>query len=438
MLYRKLLENIILPTGDFFLGTEYIKNLRKFRKIQKMSAEEIAALQRRNLDKLLSYATQNVPFYRQYSDEKVSDPFLWLKRLPVMDKKTIKENIDELIIADRNKLIVEKSSGSSGIQGEVYMTKKESSASMAIQTLWWEWAGYKFGNTLVQTGMTTKRGFVKGIKDILLRTDYVPAFGMSDEFIIGKLNELRKNQRDHLGGYASSLYVLARVAEKYNITDVSFKSVISWGDKMFPHFRSLIERQFQTKVFDTYGCTEGMMMAAQKDLDEYYIMSPHVIIELLDKEGNEVAPGELGYVVVTRLDAYAMPLIRYYLGDIAIKAPYTVPNSQLHFPLIQKIIGRDTDIVRTASGKYMIVHSFTGLFEHISEIRQFRVVQDHLDSITIEVIPGIGFGEQILNNIRATIQKQLQEPFEINFRVVDDIPSTPSGKPQIIKSSVAI
>jgi phenylacetate-CoA ligase len=304
--------------------------------------------------------------------------------------------------------------------------------------LWWEWAGYKFGNSLIQTGITPNRGLVKGTKDFLLRTDYIPAFGISEEFILAKLEELRKKPRDHFAGYASSIYVFAHVASKHGIDDVRFKSVISWGDKMFPHFRSLIEKQFSTKVFDTYGCTEGMMMAAQKDLDEYYVMSPHVVIELLDKEGHEVEPGELGYVVVTRLDAYAMPLIRYYLGDLAIKARHDVPGSELHFPLLQKIIGRDTDIIRTASGKYMVVHSFTGIFEHIPEVSQFRVVQSDLHSITIEIIPGEGFKDEILANIRTKIQNYLLEPFEVQFQIVENIAPTPSGKPQIIKSTVAI
>ena len=58
-------------------------------------------------------------------------------------------------------------------------------------------------------------------------------------------------------------------------------------------------------------CREGSM----------HIMSPHVYIEILDDDGNRLPAGQLGKVVVTRLDAFAMPLVRYYLGDLAILAP---------------------------------------------------------------------------------------------------------------------
>ena len=206
---------------------------------------------------------------------------------------------------------------------------------------------------------------------------------------------------------------------------------------MFPHYRKLIEEIFSTKVYDSYGCTEGLMMAAQKDKSSYYTMSPHVYIELLDKNGNEVKSGELGYVVVTRLDAYAMPLIRYYLGDLAIKGERnTSEKFDLGFPLIEKIIGRDTDIVRTASGKYMVVHSFTGIFEHIPEVKQFRVIQRTLSEIEIEIIPDKGFSEGVYKKVEDIIHNALQEPFGIQFRIVDFIPSTPSGKPQIIQSFI--
>ncbi len=437
MIYNFILENVILPLGDFALGTYYIKGLKKWRKIQKLSESQLKDLQKSNLQKVLEHCSKNVPYYSHLNIPSDENPYVWLKKFPLLYKSTIKENINNIIFGDRSKMVIERSSGSSGIHGEVYLTKEEHSASQAIQTLWWEWAGYKFGNTIMQTGINPNRGFVKSMKDKILCTDYVAAFGISEEQMKNKLYGLQKKPKDHFAGYASSLYVFAQVAKRNNIKGVKFKSVFSWGDKLFPHYRKLIEEVFETKVYDSYGCTEGLMMAAQMDHNSYYTMSPHVYIELLDKDGNEVKPGELGYVVVTRLDAFAMPLIRYYLGDLAVQGERTPNDSyELGFPLIDKIIGRDTDIIRTASGKYMVVHSFTGIFEHIPEVKQFRVIQRNLNEIEIEVIPDQGFSEAVYRKVEKIIHDALQEPFGINFKVVDFIPSTPSGKPQIIQSFI--
>jgi phenylacetate-CoA ligase len=82
----------------------------------------------------------------------------------------------------------------------------------------------------------------------------------------------------------------------------------------------------------------------------------------------------------------------------------------------------------------MVVHSFTGIFEHIPEIRQFRIIQKDLDSITIEYIPGPGFHRTLLDIIKGKIHDVLGEPLGLTFEPVDDIPPTPSGKPQIILS----
>lgn len=85
----------------------------------------------------------------------------------------------------------------------------------------------------------------------------------------------------------------------------------------------------------------------------------------------------------------------------------------------------------------MVVHSFTGIFEYISEIEQFCVIQENLEGITIQYIPGPGFSPEVLTSTKAKILNLLQEPFNIKFEAVDYIPSTPSGKPQIIISKLS-
>ena len=137
----------------------------------------------------------------------------------------------------------------------------------------------------------------------LLRTTYVEAFGVSDDIAARVLRSRDARRSRHFGGYASSLYVFARAAARRGIDDVTFDSVISWGDKMFAGVpQPCIESTFRTKVFDTYGSTEGLVIAGQRDLPLYYVLSPHVVVELLDEAGQPVRPGDVGRVVATRLD----------------------------------------------------------------------------------------------------------------------------------------
>jgi phenylacetate-CoA ligase len=294
------------------------------------------------------------------------------------------------------------------------------------------------GDPVFQMGITPQRGVIKTAKDILLRTDYRQAYHMDDARLASAVGRIRRRPGVMLLGYASSLTLIARTARSLGATDIRPRGIVSWGDKLFEQSRRLIEETFGTRVHDTYGCTEGFMIAGQCPSLRYHVTSPQVYLELLDDSlEREVPVGQPGHVVATRLDAYAMPLIRYYLGDLAVREdPGIRCDCGRSLPLLRQVIGRDTDIVRTRSGKYLIVHFFTGVFEHVPEIRQFRVLQRDLDAMEVEYIPDRGFTAEVLHRVEQRIHAHLHEPFPIRFREVDRIPPTASGKPQIVQSSV--
>lgn len=436
MILNRFLEKIIMPSGDKILGTEFMKTLVEWRNIQKLNETDLDTLQKNKLEKLISHSVSNIPYYKNLRGKTN----LSIKDFPIITKEIIRLNLDDMLWHPtiKDQLVCEKSSGSSGVQGMVYMSKKEQSKIMALQTLMWEWAGYKIGKEILQTGMTKNRSTIKTLKDLLLRVDYQVAFGLSEQEIRDILIKHTDKKNILLGGYASSLYLFAQTAIKHNMKNIRFEAVISWGDKMFDHYRSTIESCFNCKVYDIYGSTEGFVISGQKDLDYHYVFTPHVYLEILDKNGNEVKDGEIGHVVVTSLDAYEMPLIRYKLGDLAIKLPkQSYPkNRSLQLPLLQKIVGRETDIVYTPNGKGLIVHTFTGIMEHYQEIKQFRVLQNSLDAINIEYIPSKDFNLKVIDEIKNRIYQEVNEIFTIEFTEVITIPDSPSGKPQIIVSSL--
>ena len=112
-------------------------------------------------------------------------------------------------------------------------------------------------------------------------------------------------------------------------------------------------------------------------------------------------------------------------------------KEQWAFPMLEKIIGRDTDIVHTPSGRALIVHFFTGIFEHFDEIKQFRVIQKVKTEIEIEFIPSATFKSSALERVTNKIYERAKEAFPVRFSEVSIIPSTASGKPQIIQNLIA-
>lgn len=434
--YPKLLQNIILPMAEKILGQRYMSELRHWRQIENQSPEAVLLIQDKQLKKLLHHAINTVPAYHSLPSNSTLNDF------PIATKAMYRKDENCWISNQFHKedLIAEKSSGSSGIQGKVYMSRSESMLTLAHQTYLWTWAGYVPGEHLLQLGMTMKRGWFKYVKDQLFCTTYTQAFDLNHKAVAKVLSSFRgKRSNVFFGGYASGLYEYARIAQLLGINDVHFTSVISWGDKMFNHYRELIESQFKSRVFDTYGTTEGFVIAGQCEQASYHLLTPHIYLELLDDQGKEVAVGELGHVVITRLDAYSMPLIRYRLGDLAIKDdPEKKCTCGRPFPMLKKIIGRDTDLVRSPAGKALIVHFFTGIFEHIAEIRQFQVYQKDLTGFTVRYISEIS--EEmiipILSSLHEVMNKKAGEILIIDFVRVNRISPSSSGKPEIIVSDL--
>ncbi|WP_299060634.1 hypothetical protein [uncultured Polaribacter sp.] len=434
MIYNILLEKLILPIGDFFLKTSYIKRLKYWRSIDKLSLKEINLEQQNNLKRVLNLAKEKSIFY-QNINFKGTDVYSWLKEFPILTKKMLNENIDYLLTEEKKSLIKFSTSGSSGYRADIYMNKEDLSSFRAGNTRWWEWVGYKIGSNLLQTGMTLDRKFVKSVKDTLFKTVYINAFSLSEKQMYKVLHKV-KNKNFYLLGYASSLNVLAEFALKENI-EVQFCGIISLGDKLFNHYKTNIKKAFKAKVIETYGTSEGFLIACQYDLEYLYINSAQVYLEILDENNLPVLDGEIGYVVVTRLDNSAMPLIRYKIGDLAIKLPKKdyPKNRKLNYPLLKKVIGRDTDIILLPDDRKLIVHSFTGIFEYFEEIKQFKVIQYNKLGITIEFIKSNKYQTKVLDKILMKLQQIILNPnFKIDFKEVKEIKPTKSGKPQIIES----
>jgi len=433
--YNRFLENIILPLGDRVFGTSYVRKLKFLRATQAWTREELLAYQKQRLGAMLAHAVTNIEFYRALNLGRDSDPVKQLHKFPLLDKSEVRANVSKFLNPKAQDLEAEYSSGSTGVQGVVYLDREAQSSSRAALTLIWGWAGYHIGLPMLQLGMSKKRSLIKAVKDFFFRVNYQLAFDLSAQTIRKALDEVHGKKSIYFGGYAAGLFAYAKAATSL-ARKPKFKSIISWGDKLFPHYRALLQREFGCRVHNTYGATEGFVIAGECEAGGMHIVSPHVYIEVLDDSGNEVPPGSPGNIFVTTLDNFAMPLIRYRLGDIVRLAdPATVCPCGRPYPMLLDIVGRDTDIVYTPSGRPLIVHYFTAIFEYYAQIRQFKVVQTERSGITILYIPGDQFTPSVLEELREAILVNIDyEEFVIKFEEVREILPSKSGKVQIVES----
>ena len=441
MLMNNILEKIILPIGDALLKTSYTKQLINYRKEGAMSKAELVELQKTKLLATLKFAHQKVPYYQQLEiDFTSNDPYQILEQFPIIDKKTIIANLDRFHIKNTKgeKVNTLYSSGSSGVQGKVYVTNEALSKLRAINTFMWEDTGYRIGNATLQLGMTAKRSLIKKIKDIFFRVNYKRAFNLTEEEVLNILIKYNnKNDNVYFIGYASGIYTYAQVANKHKL-NITFKAVISLGDKMFSHYKELIEMTFNCKVSETYGSNEGLTVGFVAHDDNYYLLTNFVHVEIVDDENKPLPNGQMGHAIITGLENNYMPLVRYKIGDLMeLSEEESSDTNAFAFPLIKRVIGRDTDLVKTASGKTLIVHFFTAIMGKRDDITQFRILQRKEDEIEFEYIASPSFNKYSLIEIDDEIRVHVSEnELKINYLKKESIPTTPSGKPQIVVSEI--
>ena len=433
-----LLEKVVLPLGDLILKSNFIKKLNFWRDFDSLSELELINYQDKQLKIQLLNAQKHLSKYKEIKIDLNKNSKEIIKSFPILTKDDLRSNPKSLQINNNQNVSRIYSSGSTGVSTWVSMDRPDLMSLQSLSIHLWELCGYNLGEPIVQTGMSPKRSILKKLKDIFFRVYYISAFSLSDKDLKSICLKLSMKNNFSLVGYPSSLNIIAEYVIENNI-NLKLKTVIGLGDKLFDHYKKNIEKAFGCKIHETYGSSEGFQIGFQADLDYMYLYTPQVYLELLDDKNNPVKEGEIGNVVVTRLDNKHMPLIRYKLGDLAIMLPkekYPI-SRKFNFPLIEKVIGRNTDVVILPDNRKLIVHSFTGIFEYIPEIKQFKIIQKNRKSMTVQFIPDDNFTKEVLKNCKLKLQKIINNNnFKIFFEEVSVIEGKRSGKPQIIESYI--
>lgn len=412
---------------------------------------KIQELQIEKLYRLLEHAYTAVPFYRQCFRERGVRPASIkeasdLGKLPILTKRDLQERLPSLLAEgfEGNTVIQNYSGGSTGQPTKVFQDQNYKAWEKADLLRSYRMAGYRLGARWAflwgsDRDAREHKGVWGLLKDRLIyNLVWINTFDLTYETLLTAAERLTKWKPNVIVAYVSSATLLARLVRQRKITGIAPHAIQTSAEVLTREARQLIESTFGCGVFDRYGCREvgniAHECAAHTGL---HVLAENNLVELLDQNGRQVAPGKMGRVVVTNLNNYVMPLVRYDTGDAAVAGDGDCPCGR-GLPLIKSIQGRASDVIVSPSGKLLHGEFFSHLFYRVEGVWQFRVVQESLRDLQIEIVPSAAFEEgKTLSFLSEAIKKYGDPEFAIHFKLKRALDPSPSGKHRFTISKVS-
>lgn len=416
---------------DFYLW------LKSVEFIEKSELEEIRVLR---LKEILYNAYINVPYYQRVFDEhgfKPSDlkSIQDLKMVPLLSKENVRENIHFELFSSKHKkrqMHQINTSGSTGQPFVCYADKFQLEMRFATTMRALEMTGYEFGDKQLRLwhqtlGMSLSQVVREKIDALFLRRKFIPAFEMTEESIKSLLDLIEKGRYKLIDGYAESLNFIA------SLTDLQIKNhpkgVISSAQQLTPVTRAKIESLFGTKVYDKYGSREFSGIAYQCNQSDYHhVQDESYIVEIL-VEGRTALPGEVGEIVITDLNNFSVPLIRYRIGDLAVAVNQDACKCGRPHSLIGEITGRTQAMIGCANGVWLPGGFFGHFFKDYEYcIKHYQVVQEEFGAFVLKIVTTHQFTQVSKEEILESLHKYAGLETKIDVEIVTEIPLVRTGK----------
>lgn len=386
MNYR-LIKDLIAYKIKF--GSGFERELRKIIALGKCSKQELMELKEQEFVKQFQNAFTNSKFYKNlYQSHGINiDSIKTLadsKKLPIIDKKIVKENCNDILTRSRLTVFKAYSSGTTGAPLQVYRDFCSTIKEYAYGHYFQQMHGYNLGDRVVSLRGTLDRNtlsYVDKSNNVL----YISSFHLNTN----KIDEIYKLISDFkpkvIKAYPSSMHILSTELLKSG-RELNIPIAFTSSEVLHGFQREIVEKVLHTKIFDWYGNAEQTVAFGQFDDCMYREFPLYSHTEFEDK-----------HLITTGLINTAFPLIRYKVDDVVQLAP-----SSNGICVVEKIEGRDDDYVILKDGQK--IGRLDLAFKKTNEILAAQIIQETVGEIIVNIIPDKSFtqtdGKQIEQNLR--------------------------------------
>jgi len=419
----------------------FLQYCYQLSKDQWLKPPKLRMLQRKRLRAILKHAYENVQIYHEKFDsvgikpddiKTVED----LSKLPFTTKKEVWSGIPDQSIAKGyhiNECVKMSTSGTSGGPMPVYYDKRFSDYFSA--------ASYRSRKAIgispldkvfrIQFGGPPSRnqGAGKETSGVKHRSRWKTSLGLAYNLFKGfqktsyitysaddVILDIIEYQPKVLIGNPSYLRLIAETINDMGIRDFHPKVLRSRGEVLDEPTRKFLESSFGREVFDQYGANEvGSISWECRRKEGQHIDADLLILEIV-RDGEPVGPCERGEIVVTGLLNYAMPLIRYRVGDIGILDDEQCSCGR-SLPLLKSIEGRAVDCFTLPDGRNVTPKVIMTAIQGTPGVSRYQAVQESRNKVTIELMKYKNDPDVSISELTARCHEVLGENMEIEVFV---------------------
>jgi len=444
--FARLVRLVNYPLHEYFRGRPTLRELPALRESARAARERTSYHTAQRLRRLLVFAHQRLPYYRDLFarcgvDPMGADPSAELRKLPVLTKKDVRAAGLRLVWPDvPGGLIAATSGGTTGDTLYFYLDRRRQAQDLAARLFMQSLFGVQPGERRLHlwgSPIEGRAGRLRRWRDRLLNEMLLNAFDLTPARLDQYLARVLRFQPRVLYGYPTALALLAQhAARRLGPRDFSWlRLVVTTGEELTPDQRSQLRATFGAPVASEYGNREVGVIAHDCPAGRMHIVSPHVFVEVVSG-GRPAAPGVCGEILCTTLNARAQPLLRYRVGDVGRFATEEC-TCGLPWPVLKLEGGKIAGFLALPDGR--LCHGAVSSYavSGLPGIVRFRTHQRRLDWIVVSLVVDAHFQPESCEVIRQRYRKLFGPRVQVDCRIVSDIPADPSGKRRHVVSDVA-
>jgi len=421
--------------------------LDEFARIEKLSLDEINQIQLHAFHKLMQHAYRFCRYYREIFRDIGAAP--WdlnsigdLQKFPVLTKELIRENLDGILAKniDPRRRLRSATGGSTGRPLVFYRDQTCREKKLAMQLNFMRWYGFLPGDKhLFFWGAARDYDRLDTFKARIVqraatRRWFVNMNDLKTENFDRTVERLANLRPRLVSAYPNIIYSFAQEVEKRN-KRVKFDKIVVTAEQLFEHQREKIEKVFGAEVFEQYGSREfGTIAGECLYHDGLHYFAPGVVLETVTEEGRPSGENP-GNLLVTDLWNYAMPLIRYQVGDL-VRLEHAPCKCGCELPRVGAVAGRVVDAVIKPGGEAIAGQALIAVIRKSEIDAQTQIIQKGPVEFVLNYVSGRKLPEDKLSFIRSGFNSVMENQVKIDFNRVDKIERDRSGKFRYIKSEV--